>query len=109
MKNPNHDLCPPGSVISRATNSIVTTTKYFKDPEERAKRIVNISQNADVEFCKSFWFLSEMELMHHLPSIVAQNVAVSKIIQLPPEPLTIKVGEREIEVPIPDSHIGMYW
>lgn len=44
--------------------------------------------------------------MHHLPSVVAQNVAVSKIIELPPEPLTIKVGDKEIEVPIPSSHIG---
>lgn len=29
------------------------------DPELRARRIVNISQYADVDFCKSFWFLAE--------------------------------------------------
>lgn len=29
------------------------------DPELRARRIVNISQYADVQFCKSFWFLAE--------------------------------------------------
>lgn len=97
-----------GSLFSKATNSIVTTAKYLTDSEERAKRIVNISQNADVDFCKSFWFLSEFELMHHLPSVVAQSVAVSKVIQLPPEPLTLKVGEEEIEVPIPNSHIGNF-
>lgn len=95
-----------GSVLSKATNSVVTTTKFFTDPEERAKRIVNISQNAGVDFCKAFWFLAESELMHHIPSIVAPSVAVSKIIHLPPEPLTLTIDNVEIEVPIPSSHIG---
>lgn len=67
---------------------------------------MNISQNADVNFCKAFWFLSEFELMHHLPSVVAQTVAVSKIIELPPEPLTITHNGKEIQVPVPNSHIG---
>ena len=32
------------------------------DPELRARRIVSISQHASVDFCKSFWLLSETGL-----------------------------------------------
>ncbi|KAJ8966873.1 hypothetical protein NQ314_003267 [Rhamnusium bicolor] len=95
-----------GSIISKATNSVMSTTKYITDPEQRARRIVNISQNAEVDFCKAFWFLSETELMNQLPSIVSPSVAVSKVINLPPEPLSIIVDGKEIEVPVPSSHIG---
>ena len=34
------------------------------DPELRARRIVNISQHASVDFCKSFWLLAETGLSH---------------------------------------------
>lgn len=33
-------------------NQLFTTSKYFLDPEHCAQRIVNISHNADLEFCK---------------------------------------------------------
>jgi hormone-sensitive lipase len=36
----------------KATNSMFTGGKYFFDPELRSRRIVNISQNASVDFCK---------------------------------------------------------
>ncbi|KAL3265402.1 hypothetical protein HHI36_009608 [Cryptolaemus montrouzieri] len=93
-------------IFSKATNSFVTTTKYITDPDLRAKRIVNISTNAGVDFCKAFWFLSESEIMNQVPSIVSSSVAVSKVIHLPAEPFSLKVGEKEIEVPVPFSHIG---
>lgn len=95
-----------GNMVSRATNSVMTTTKFLADPEERAKRIVNISKNASIEFLKSFWFLSESELMGQLPSVVAENVEVCKVIQLPPEPLTLNYNGKTIDIPIPSSHIG---
>ncbi|KAK9686035.1 Hormone-sensitive lipase (HSL) N-terminus [Popillia japonica] len=95
-----------GSILSKATNSVMTSTRYFTDPEEKAKRIVNISQNADIDFCKAFWFLSEGELMKHLPSVVAASVGVSKVIHIPTEPLNLLVNEEEIEIPVPTSHIG---
>lgn len=77
------------------------------DPEQRAKRIVNISQNAEVDFCKAFWFLTESELINQLPSIASPTVAISKIVHIPPEPLTItKKDGTEIDIPVPSSHIG---
>lgn len=44
-----------GTVLGRCANSV----KYLLDPEARARRIVNISQNADISFCQAFWFLNE--------------------------------------------------
>jgi len=44
-----------GTLLGRCTNSV----KYLLDPEARARRIVNISQHADISFCQAFWFLSE--------------------------------------------------
>lgn len=85
----------------------MNTTKYLTDPEQRAKRIVNISQNAEVDFCKAFWFLAESELLTQLPSIASPSVAISRVIHIPPEPLSIiKEDGTEIDVPVPSSHIG---
>ncbi|CAG9832316.1 unnamed protein product [Diabrotica balteata] len=96
-----------GSLISKATSSVVSTTKFITDPEQRARRIVNIAQNAEVDFCKAFWFLSETELMNQLPSIVSPSVAISKMIQIPPEPIVMEtIDGNTYEVPVPSSFIG---
>lgn len=85
-----------GSFLSKATSSMWTSGKYMLDPETRARRIVNISQNADVDFCKAFWCLSESELMHHIhSSFVAVSVAVSNVISIPPEPLVYQRSDGE--------------
>lgn len=47
-----------GGFVATA-NSFLTGGKFLLDPELRARRIVNISQYASVDFCKSFWFLAE--------------------------------------------------
>lgn len=91
-----------GNILSKATNSVMSSTKYITDPEQRARRIVNISQKSDVDFCKAFWFLSESELMSHMPSVVTPSIAISKVINIMTEPLTIQ----EIEIPIPNSYLG---
>ena len=44
-----------GTVLGRCANSI----KYVSDPEAKARRIVNVSQRADISFCKAFWLLNE--------------------------------------------------
>ncbi|KAJ3659164.1 hypothetical protein Zmor_010868 [Zophobas morio] len=93
-----------GSFLSKATSSLKATSKYVNDPEQRARRIVNISQNASVDFCKAFWFLSENELMTNMPYVVTPTVAVSRVINLPPEPFTLEVNGKEVEVPVPSSH-----
>lgn len=97
-----------GGKLVKATSSMWTSGKYFMDPELRARRIVNISQNSSVDFCKSFWFLAETELMHTLPNFIASQLKVNKLIQVPPEPLRIKhsITSDLVDIPIPSSHFG---
>lgn len=96
-----------GGLLARATNSVWTGGKYLLDPELRARRIVNISQRASVDFCKSFWLLAETELMGRLPGMVCPAVAVNKVITIPPEPLVHMAPDGSaISVPIPAAHFG---
>lgn len=44
-----------GTIFGRCAKSV----NYLMDPEARARRIVNISQHADISFCQTFWFLNE--------------------------------------------------
>lgn len=97
-----------GGKISKATSLMYTSTKYMLEPELRARRIVNISQHSNVDFCKAFWFLAESELMHSLPSFVGFKVKVSRVITIPPEPIQLKAEKSDeiINIPIPQSHGG---
>ncbi|XP_053680279.1 hormone-sensitive lipase [Anopheles nili] len=103
-----------GGRLSKATSLMYTSTKYMLDPELRARRIVNISQNSNVDFCKAFWFLAESEMMHSLPSFVGFKVKVNRVITIPPEPIQLKkpgtgTGDESavfVDIPIPKSHGG---
>ncbi|XP_072931144.1 hormone-sensitive lipase isoform X2 [Epargyreus clarus] len=93
-----------GNLIS----SVWTGGQYLIDPEMRARRIVNISQSASVEFCKAFWFLAESEIMKRVPSLMSSTVAVNKIITIPPEPLVVTTLEgKEVTFLPPTVHIGL--
>ncbi|KAI8038521.1 hormone-sensitive lipase [Drosophila gunungcola] len=112
--------------IVKTTRSLWTSGKYLMNPELRARRIVNISQNAKIDFCKSFWFLAESELMHKLPSIVGSSIRVNRLIELPAEPLKLPrrkdfkapqnpssdVNQNQgddgdfVEIPVPTAHLG---
>lgn len=98
--------------IAKTTKSLWSSGKYLWNPELRAKRIVNISQNASIDFCKSFWFLAESELMQAIPSLVGSSLKVNKVIQIPCERIFLaKISEdskeTEIEIPPPKSHVGL--
>ncbi|XP_068146798.1 hormone-sensitive lipase [Drosophila tropicalis] len=95
--------------IVKTTRSLWTSGKYLMNPELRARRIVNISQNAKIDFCKSFWFLAESELMHKLPSIVGSSIKVNRLIELPAEPMQLPQrmdGDVFIDIPVPSAHLG---
>lgn len=96
------------SKLAKTTSSMWTSGKFLLDPELRARRIVNLSQNSDVHFCKAFWLLTESEMMSKVPSIVGTTVKVNKVVKIPPEPLQLphrETGEW-VEIPIPSSHLG---
>lgn len=96
-----------GSFLYRATNSVWTSGKYVLDPDTRARRIVNISQNADVDFCKAYWFLAESEVMIRLPALFSSSCMISHVISLPPAPMQYtRQDGTVIDIPIPSAHIG---
>ncbi|XP_012135479.1 hormone-sensitive lipase isoform X2 [Megachile rotundata] len=91
-----------GTLLSRCANSV----KYMLDPEARARRIVDISQHADISFCQAFWFLNENDITRRLPTITAP-LAINQIISIPPEGLTITALDgTTVQIPVPNSHIG---
>lgn len=92
-----------GTLLARCANSV----KYMLDPEIRARRIVDVSQRADISFCQAFWFLNEADLTRRLPAITAPSLAINQIISIPPEELTLPtLSGSTVSIPIPNSHIG---
>lgn len=92
-----------GTLLARCANSV----KYILDPEVRARRIVDISQRADISFCQAFWFLNEADLARRLPAITAPSLAINQIISIPPEELTLPtLSGSTVLIPIPSSHVG---
>ena len=94
-----------GGRFRRIVNFFSDGTRYFLDTEYRARRIVNVSQFASIEFCKSFWFLAQLDFMKKLPQQLMPSLPVVQVISLPPEPLKIKsLGGKIINIPVPSAH-----
>lgn len=99
-----------GNRIMKATSSMYTGGKYYWNPELRARRIVNLSQYAGIDFCKAFWSLTEGELMYALPNVFGVKIKVNRLITIAPEPLelenVIKPNEM-VKIPLPTAHLGI--
>ncbi|XP_033232111.1 hormone-sensitive lipase [Belonocnema kinseyi] len=92
-----------GTVLGRCANSI----KYVSDPEAKARRIVNVSQRADISFCKAFWLLNESGIAQIYPSMVMPTLAINQMISIPPEEIKLAtLDNNSVVVPTPTSHIG---
>ncbi|XP_034189565.2 hormone-sensitive lipase [Osmia lignaria lignaria] len=92
-----------GTLLARCANSV----KYMLDPEARARRIVDISQHADISFCQAFWFLNESDITRRLPNITSPSLAINQIISIPPEGLSLlALDGTTVQIPVPHSHIG---
>jgi len=68
-----------GSFIGQATlfKSLVSGTKYIMDPELRAKKISKVMKDANVEFCKAFWQLTETDIVQMGSNLITPVVAVN--------------------------------
>lgn len=84
--------------------SIFATPKYLIDQEERAAQLVNVFQNATADFCKSFWNIAENDLLNAIT--FSNRLTVNRLITISPEALFLDVDGREINIPVPTSHIG---
>lgn len=45
---------------SAAFGSLLNSGRYLLNPEQRAKQIIKVTREADIEFCRGFWNLSEI-------------------------------------------------
>uniref|UniRef100_A0A915PGC5 Hormone-sensitive lipase n=1 Tax=Setaria digitata TaxID=48799 RepID=A0A915PGC5_9BILA len=60
-----------------ALGSFLNSPRFILSPEQRAKRIVKVTREADIEFCRSFWNLSEFG--SQVPRIFCPNMAINEL------------------------------
>ncbi|VBB27319.1 unnamed protein product [Acanthocheilonema viteae] len=57
--------------------SFLNSPRFILSPEQRAKRIVKVTREADIEFCRGFWNLSEFG--SQVPRIFCPNMAINEL------------------------------
>ncbi|CAB3400966.1 unnamed protein product [Caenorhabditis bovis] len=61
--------------------SLINTGRFFLSPEQRASRIIKVTKEADIDFCKGFWNLSE--LSNNMPKFFCPNMALNELREIP--------------------------
>ncbi|KAK3508375.1 hypothetical protein QTP70_025790, partial [Hemibagrus guttatus] len=95
--------------VSRAALSVITSGKYVVDPELRGAEFERITQNLDMHFWKTFWNITETELISSLASFRSHTVQVNYTLTLPGESLSLPLAadpSLSITVSPPIAHWG---
>ncbi|RCN35675.1 hypothetical protein ANCCAN_18456 [Ancylostoma caninum] len=86
--------------------SIINTGRFFLSPEQRASRIIKVTKEADIDFCKGFWNLAE--LSNNMPKWFSPNMAINELREInwvgPISLETTKGGK--VRIPEPSAHTG---
>uniref|UniRef100_A0A0K0EH28 Hormone-sensitive lipase n=1 Tax=Strongyloides stercoralis TaxID=6248 RepID=A0A0K0EH28_STRER len=91
-----------------AFGSLIKSAKFLLSPEERASRIIKITREADVEFCKGFWNLPEVGALPAIPKWFGITLAICELREIAshgPLPLETNDGGRVL-IPEPTAHTG---
>ncbi|KAK6323511.1 hypothetical protein J4Q44_G00058500 [Coregonus suidteri] len=80
------------SGLGMAAFSFLTSGKYVIDPELRGAEFERITQNLDMKFWKSFWNLTESDLLSGLASIASNLVQLNITLTIPPKPLRLPLA-----------------
>ncbi|XP_062394954.1 hormone-sensitive lipase isoform X1 [Sardina pilchardus] len=97
------------SGIGVAASSLFTSGKYAIDPELRGSEYERITQNLDVHFWKSFWNITETEILASLASITSVQVKVNRMLLVPPVAFDLPLAadpKRSVTIAPPTAHIG---
>ncbi|XP_067674831.1 hormone-sensitive lipase-like [Haliotis asinina] len=96
------------SQVMQLATSLVSSGKYWMNPELRAQQVVYTTRTADVKFCKAFWGITETEIMKSLPSLVCPPVQVNEVISLGPDSFEMPTadGSDIVVITPPCSHTG---
>ncbi|XP_061675268.1 hormone-sensitive lipase isoform X2 [Syngnathoides biaculeatus] len=97
------------SGIGVAASSLFTSGKYAIDPELRGAEFERITQNLDVHFWKTFWNITETEVLSSLASMTSAPVKVNRALSVPPVPFELPLAanhQASVTIPPPSAHIG---
>ncbi|KAM4014747.1 hormone-sensitive lipase isoform 2-T2 [Anomaloglossus baeobatrachus] len=92
-----------------AASSFFISGRYAIDPELRGAEFERITQNLDVNFWKTFWNITEMEVLTSIVGIASTTVRINKTLTVPPEPLEMPLlSDPQLTVTInpPVAHSG---
>ncbi|XP_073782133.1 hormone-sensitive lipase isoform X4 [Danio rerio] len=97
------------SGIGVAASSFLTSGKYAIDPELRGQEYERITQNLDVHFWKTFWNVTETEVLSSLVSLTATTVKVNRALSVPPVAFDLPLAAdptRTVTLCPPAAHLG---
>ncbi|XP_077600211.1 lipase, hormone-sensitive a [Stigmatopora nigra] len=80
------------SGLGLAALSLLTSGKYVMDPELRGAEFERITQNLDLQFWKSFWNITESELLTGFSRIASYPVQLNLTLSIPPVPLRLPLA-----------------
>ncbi|XP_008421157.1 lipase, hormone-sensitive a isoform X2 [Poecilia reticulata] len=80
------------SGIGTAALSLLTSGKYVIDPELRGAEFERITQNLDLHFWKSFWNVTESDILSGFTRIASDPVQVNLTLTVPPESLQLPLA-----------------
>eukprot|EP00111_Clytia_hemisphaerica_P016900 TCONS_00050129-protein len=86
--------------LTRALSSMLHSGKYMVNPELRAQRINELTQNANIDFCKAFWGLTEEYGVQHAPLLICPAMAVNLEFEIPPQQLGVQTVDKQNEVTV---------
>ncbi|XP_056299835.1 hormone-sensitive lipase isoform X3 [Pseudoliparis swirei] len=92
-----------------AASSLFTSGKYAIDPELRGAEYERITQNLDIHFWKSFWNLTETEVLSSLASMTSTQVKVNRALSIPAVPFDLPLAANHrasVTIAPPSAHIG---
>ncbi|XP_051999471.1 hormone-sensitive lipase-like isoform X2 [Xyrauchen texanus] len=97
------------SGIGVAASSFLTSGKYAIDPELRGQEYERITQNLDVHFWKTFWNITETQVLSSLVCMTATQVKVNRALSVPPMVFDLPLASdptHMVTVSPPAAHIG---
>ena len=96
--------------FARKATAFLSGGKFYLNNKLRGYSMETLSRLCDMSFGKSFWSLTELNMIQHVPSLVCNSVEVNKVIELerttlfviPPAITSGKLYE-PVEVPYPHT------
>ncbi|XP_066843120.1 LOW QUALITY PROTEIN: hormone-sensitive lipase [Anser cygnoides] len=100
--------------VSAAAELAVLGGRYALDPELRGAEFERLTQNLEVGFWKSFWNLTESQLLASVASVGAAPLGLCRVLAVPPEPLELPLvggaggarGGGTVTIAPPVAHSG---